>query len=143
MGDAFEAHREEMLDAMVDAAMRVNHAEFEAFYAEWTRVDQGENRIRLAGLPQAYTAEGFCFHCSESWTVNGVIFDDEEADVLGAFCQAVHMISSCEGACYCYSSEKRESQICQLCLTTFEKCMCGVPSPGPCTAPMVTIVWAR
>lgn len=130
----------------MDAAFRADLPAFEAFTKEWERADQGENRIRLAGLPRPYTAQGHCFHCSTSWTIHGVVFEETDRESIEAYCQALHMISSCDefGRCYCYTSEKREEPVCQLCLASFGKCLCGdIPSPGPCLDPVVTVIWAR
>jgi len=145
MGDPKETHRHDILDAMVDAAFRADAESFKIFNEEWERVDQGENRIRLAGLPHPYTAQGHCFHCSEPWTIHGVIFDEGDREHIEAYCQAIHMISACDeyGSCYCYTSEKREEMVCQMCLASFEKCYCGdFSAPGPCVRPVVTVIWA-
>jgi hypothetical protein len=145
MGDPKETHRQDMFDAFLEAAAKADMASFKVFYEEWERCDEGKSGIRLAGLPHPYTAEGFCFHCSTSWTIHGVIFEEDDRENIAAYCQAVHMISACDefGACYCFTSEKREATVCQMCLASTEKCICGdLSAPGPCVQPVVTVIWA-
>jgi hypothetical protein len=138
-----QAHHQEILEAMMSAAASADAPTFFTFYDEWKRIDTGETRIRFAGMPRPYIANGFCFHCGENWTINGVSFDD--MDPVGeADCVELHVVhGSCpqRERCHCFMAHDAAVAQCQLCLHPFETCLCGDPSPGPCLEPLVTMRW--
>ena len=136
-----EAHKEEILEAVIDAAMRGESEGFAAFKEEWERIDplddEGWHLRFPQGDPIPYTAQGFCFHCGKPWAVSGIAF----GTMVPGLAQVIHMSGECDSAgdCYCWIDDTEGEDRpygyarCQRCARAEPICECDDGMAyGPC-----------
>lgn len=143
MNDPREAHRQEILEALLEAARSEDEERFAAFNEEWERIDipdeDHEYCIRFAGMPRLIHVEEFCEHCGETWTADGIAFGDPTPgmDVL------MHMTYGCPNAeeCLCWSDLENDAidtifnyPFCQVCWDPSPYCECDIITLGSCAS---------
>lgn len=104
-----EAHRAEIMEAMLLAALTDDREAYEALNVEWERIedracaeDDTRYRFRFGDVSemQRYVERGYCYHCQKEWVVTGVRF----GAMVPGLAQMMHMQVECPDAddCMCW-----------------------------------------
>lgn len=138
--DPAKAHREEIFEALMDAAFKGDADSFSNFNQEWERIDPLDGsgyHIRFGDdPPRRSTTNGHCFHCGSAWEVNGIVF----GAMVPGLARAIHMNTECpeQEDCTCWSELPDETNtlyhpLCQVCEYPLPLCGCdeGI-ALGPC-----------
>lgn len=148
MPDPREAHRDEIFEGLINAALGNNVEDFSIFNEEWERIDQpreGHAVLRFAGPMRHVTATGICAHCGYTWSITGVDFTDGE--FIAEMAQQDHLLERCpkKADCKCWVEAEDGSESWERCLTcdkadVFCSCPEG-PALGPCVNPDAIVVF--
>jgi len=139
--DPRRAHREEILEGLIEAARKGDEETFSIFNQEWERLREGqEDTISFNGMPQFYMTSGFCHHCNKVWVMEGIAF----GEMMPGLSMAMHMNLQCGASddCRCWSEIHNDSHEtmfchpnCQECWHPAPGCTCDEePSLGPCAS---------
>lgn len=137
-----DPHQAEILEALIEAALKGNAEEYDIFRREWERSDplevEGWHMRFSEKQPIPYTATGFCFHCQQEWAVGGVAF----GEIIPGMALMIHMQGECPEArdCHCWlpDTEAQDRPFgyarCQRCDRAEPICECdGGIAYGPCS----------
>lgn len=134
------AHRHEIFEALVVAAIRSDNTKFDTFRIEWDRMVAMEPNGALeqygSMYPIPYAATGRCLHCGQDWRVCGMGFGVIDPGLAIAAHVAQQCPSSAE--CWCWSSTATPEYPfgiprCQQCTEEMGDCTCEQgPLFGPC-----------
>jgi len=136
-----DPHQAEILEALLEAAMKGDAEEYDIFRREWERSDpidsEGWHMRFSEKSPIPYTAVGFCYHCQSQWVVSGVAF----GQMVPGLSLMIHVTGECpemdDCNCWVDDTEGEDRPFgyarCQRCDRAEPICECdGGVAYGPC-----------
>jgi hypothetical protein len=138
-----DAHRIEIMEGVIEAALRGDMESFDALNVEWERIDplseEGYHLRFGGGTPEHYLETGYCYHCQGSWQIGGLRF----GKAVPGMSQMLHMTLKCPNpddcSCWVQPDEGVDQDHpfgwpnCQRCGRAEPICECdGDVSYGPC-----------
>jgi len=139
-----DAHRIEIMEGVIEAALKGDMDAFEALNSEWERIDplnEDGYHVRFGefGSAEQYLETGFCHHCQRGWQISGVRF----GKAIPGMSQMLHMQIECSDSddcnCWVQPDEGVDEEhpfgwvCCQRCGRAEPICEClGPITCGPC-----------